>query len=238
VAMVPTAGSPTPACQVRQLQKRGIPVVFCHRRVEGVAAPLLALPLREAGRLAGQALAERGHRRVALFSTRPSPSFAERVEGFNEGLHAGGCDAPARVVHAIESMVVLREEPVWAALKEAFSVPEPPTAIHATFDSMAEMLFLLLPRLGLRVPEDVSLVGFGGAWREGPLSRRLSSVVVDEIATGRRAVSLLHEMRRGLRPLDDTTEFVMDLALAEGETLAPPGGEKQERRGSSSAVKE
>ena len=41
-------------------------MVFCHRRVEGIAAPLLAIPFHEVGRLAGQALAERGHRRVAF----------------------------------------------------------------------------------------------------------------------------------------------------------------------------
>lgn len=219
VAIVPTAGAPTPAYQVRQLQRRGIPVVFCHRRVDGVTAPLLALPLREAGYLAGRALAERGHRRVALFSTNPSPSLTLRAEGFNEGLRAAGGDAPAQVVHAVESMAVMNEQAVWAALEQVFSVPEPPTAIHATFDSMAELIFLLLPRLGLRVPEDVSLIGFGGAWREGAIIRRLSSVVVDEIATGRQAVSLLSEMRRGLRPLDDNTELVMEVSLFEGETL-------------------
>ncbi len=224
VAMVPTAGVPTPAYQVRELQRRGIPVVFCHRRVEGVTAPLLALPLRDAGYLAGKVLAERGHRRVALFSTNLSPSLTIRAEGFNEGLRAGGCDVPAQLVHAVESMVVLREEPVWAALQAVFTAPEPPTAIYSTFDSMAEMIFLMLPRLGLRVPKDVSLLGFGGAWREGALTRRLNSIVVDEVATGRQAVSLLHEMRNGLRPLDDNSEFVMELSLSDGETLGPPCG--------------
>ena len=227
VAMVPTAGVATPAYQVRELQRRGIPVVFCHRRVEGVTAPLLALPLRDAGYLAGKVLAERGHRRIALFSTNPSPSLTIRAEGFNEGLRAGGCDAPAQVVHAVESMVVLREEPVWAALQAVFSAPEPPTAIYSTFDSMAEMIFLMLPRLGLRVPADVSLLGFGGAWREGALTRRLNSIVVDEVATGRQAVSLLHEMRNGLRPLDDNSEFVMELSLSDGETLGPPENGKK-----------
>ncbi|MDY0165349.1 MAG: GntR family transcriptional regulator [Thermoguttaceae bacterium] len=229
VAIVPTAGSPTPAYQIRQLQQRGIPVVFCHRRVEGVAAPLLALPLREAGYLAGKVLAERGHRRVALFSTNPSPSLPPRVEGFNEGLRAGGCEAPAEVVHAVESMVMLSEESIWESLQRVFSTPNRPTAIHATFDSMAEMLFLLLPRLGLRVPEDVSLLGFGGAWREGALTRRLSSVVVDELATGRQAVSLLNDMRRGMRPLDDNTDFVMELGVSDGETLASPGEDGRTR---------
>ena len=84
------------------------------------------------------------------------------------------------------------------------------------------MIYLLLPRLGFRVPEDVSLIGFGGAWREGALARRLTSVVVDEIATGRQAVELLHEMRCGDRPIDDNEEIVLQLGLSQGETLAAP----------------
>jgi DNA-binding LacI/PurR family transcriptional regulator len=94
-----------------------------------------------------------------------------------------------------------------------------PTAIFASFDSLAEMIYFLLPRLGLRVPEDVSLLAFGGAWRQGAWMRRLSSVVVDEVATGQTAVSLLHEMRRGDRPIDDNTEVTMKLSVSMGETL-------------------
>ena len=115
--------------------------------------------------------------------------------------------------------IVLEEQAVWAALQEVFAKPDRPTAIFASFDSLAEMIYLLLPRLGLRVPEDVSLIGFGGNRRNGALERRLTSVVIDEIATGRQAATWLHEMRQGDRPIDDTTEWVMELGISEGETL-------------------
>ena len=81
------------------------------------------------------------------------------------------------------------------------------------------MIYLRLTQLGLRVPQDISLLGFGGSWRDGALTRRLSSVVIDAAATGHQAVSLLHEMRCGSRPLDDNTEIVLELDLYEGETL-------------------
>ena len=81
VAIVPTTPLQTPAYQIRQLHKHGIPVVFCHRRVESVAAPLLAIPFREVGRLAGKALIERGHRHVAFFATHKSPVMREYEAG-------------------------------------------------------------------------------------------------------------------------------------------------------------
>ena len=222
VAINPTDSPSTPAYQIRQLQKHGIPVVFCHRRVEGIAAPLLAIPFREVGRFAGKILMEHGHRRVAFFVTRPSPTVQAYEEGLQEALRTGGSDIPIQIVHVAESMTSLSEEAVWTALQQTFANPDPPTAIWTSFDSLAEVIYLLLPQLGLRVPEDVSLLGFGGAFREGALTRRLTSVVVDEIATGRQAASLLHEMRRGERAIDDNTEIVMELSLSEGETLGTP----------------
>jgi DNA-binding LacI/PurR family transcriptional regulator len=107
-----------------------------------------------------------------------------------------------------------------------FSGPDRPTGIFASFDSLAEMIYMLLPRLGLRVPNDFSLIGEGGIWREGVITRRLTSVVVDEIATGRKAVDLLSEMRRGDRAIDDNTEIVLELGLSDGETLATPASAK------------
>jgi GntR family transcriptional regulator, arabinose operon transcriptional repressor len=223
VALNPTELPPTPAYQVRQLQEHGIPVVFCHRGVEGVTAPLLSIPFQEVGRLAGKALVERGHRRVACFMGPPSSATGREYEkGLQEALLAGGSDVRVESVYAGSGPIQAREETCWRALEQLFSRPDPPTAIFTTFDSTAEVIYLLLPRLGVRVPEDVSLVGEGGTWREDAFSRRLTSVVVDEIATGRKAVQLLHEMRRGQRPIDDAEEFVLPLGLSDGETLGRP----------------
>jgi GntR family transcriptional regulator, arabinose operon transcriptional repressor len=221
VAIVPTVDPPTPAYQPGQLQKRGIPVVFCHRRVNGVEAPLLALPYHDVGHKAGSALAAKGHRRVAFVTSHNAPSMEAYQAGLQEALTAQGGVLPAEFVFRSGSLN--QEDELLSGLRRMFSHPNPPTAIFTTFDSQAETIYFLLPRLGLRVPEDVSLVGFGGAWREGVLLRRLTSVVIDEVATGRKAVSLLHEMRHGQRAIDDNEEFVLQLELCEGETLAAPG---------------
>lgn len=219
VAIVPASLPPTPAHQVRQLQKHGIPLVFCHRRVEGTRAPLLALPFREMGRLAGKSLAEHGHRHVAFFSSHRAPSTDEYAAGLADSLQAAGSDVPPEIAY-VGHLISLDEQAVQAALERVFAQEHRPTAVFATFDSLAEMIYLLLPRLGLRVPEDVSLVGVGGAWRDGAITRRLTSVVIDEIDVGRQAVTLLHEMRRGDRPLDDNTEIPLKPGLSEGKTVA------------------
>jgi GntR family transcriptional regulator, arabinose operon transcriptional repressor len=219
VALNPTNQRPTPAYQVRQLQQRGIPVVLCHRGVEGVTAPLLSISFHEVGRLAGKALVERGHRRVAFFTTKGAYTARAYEDGLHEALWSGDSVAALETVYFDDQTPALLEEALWESLQRTFGRPDPPTAVFTSYDSIAEMIYLLLPRLGLRVPEDVSLIGEGGTWREGAIIRRLTSVVIDEVATGRKAVELLHEMRRGERPIEDNEEFVLPLDLYEGETL-------------------
>jgi len=222
VAIVPTTDPPTPVYQVRQLQKQGIPVVFCHRRVEGIRAPLAAIPFEDVGRKAGRALLDHGHLRAALLATHASPVTDAYERGLRAAMRDGGGDLPADFVYygTTTSPDLERQEAAVAeALRRMLRRPDRPTGIMASFDSLAELVYLLLGQMGLHVPQDVSLIGFGDAWREGAIVRRLTSVVVDEMALGRRAVTWLHQMRSGDRPLDDTEQSMMPLSLSRGATL-------------------
>ena len=226
VAIVPTTDPVTPPHQLRPLQSKNIPIVFCHRRVEGVRAPLVAFSAPEVGRLAGRSLAARGHRRVAFFARHRTGLAPVYEQGLREALREAGGDVPAGWVKDVPPGTPgdRHEEVVRANLEAVLAGPTRPTAIFCGFDSEAELLYLLLPRLGVRVPEDVSLVGFGGTWRDGAILQRLTSVVVDEERLGGTAADLLDEMRRGVRPIDDVTDIVLPLALSGGETLGPAAG--------------
>ena len=225
VALVPATVPATPAYQVRQLQQHGIPVVFCHRQVEGVQAPLLSIPFREVGLLAGRTLLEQGHRSVAMFSPHRATASIEYEAGLREALesHESPCPdpfifhGPSAQLHPIDY-----EQELLTTLEEMFQHPNPPTAIFATFDSLAELIYLLLGKLGKRVPEDVSLLGFGGTVRHGAIQSRLSSITVDEIAIGQKAAELLTLMKQGALPIDTANVFPMPINVSIGQTLASP----------------
>ena len=221
VAIVPVTTPPTPIYQIRQIQKAGIPVVFCHRRVDNLRAPLLAIPFREVGRLAGRALAEREHRRVAFFTTHRSESSLAYLSGLRDHLPPGDHAAERDVFFGPENPPdpEVHEPELLAALTAVVNHRERPTAIFASFDSAAEMIYLLLLRLGLRVPEDISLIGFGGTSRGSAILRCITSVTVDETQIGRQAVELLDRMRRRDLPLDYNEIFVMPIGLSDGQTL-------------------
>ena len=222
VAIVPTTVNETPRYQIRPLHLRGIPVVFCHRRVEGIKAPLVTFSAVDVGKLAGTALARHGHKRVAFFSPTTGAMAPSYLQGFRAGLRAGGVSMPEKNVCSADTPTFSSEHSdfVRKQLQQLMKGAARPTAIFCTFDTEAEVVFFELAAMGIKVPGDVSLVGFGGRWREGPLARRLVSVTVDEEELARKAVNLLHEMRRKERSLDDVAEVILPLELSQGETLA------------------
>jgi len=225
VALVPATVPPTPAYQVRQLQQHGIPVVFCHRDVEGIQAPLLSIPFREVGLLAGQTLLEQGHRSIALFSPHRATASIEYETGLREALAASPDSCPEPFIfHGPSSQLhpIDYEPDLLNTLETMFQRPDPPTAIFATFDSLAELIYLLLGKLGKRVPEDVSLLGFGGTVRHVAIQSRLSSITVDEVAIGRKAAELLTQMKQGELPIDSAEVFPMPINTSAGQTLGPP----------------
>jgi DNA-binding LacI/PurR family transcriptional regulator len=223
VALAPTSLPPTPEYQVRHLQEHGIPVVFCHRAVEGVQAPLLAIPFADVGRRAGQLLVENGHRRVAFFSMHQKSEASSGYEaGLRRVLREFGSELPESLTYWGETISPdpnTQNAAVFQALREMLAGPQPPTAIMASFDPLAERIYLMLGQLGLRVPEDISLIGVGGTDRTGALTERLTSVTIDEELLGRRAAAILHEINAGQRPLFDRERIVVPLGISEGGSI-------------------
>ncbi|MES2794219.1 MAG: GntR family transcriptional regulator [Planctomycetota bacterium] len=222
VALVPVTQGPTPVYQVRQLQKAGIPVVFCHRRVEGINAPLLAIPFHDIGRMVGRHLVERGHRRVAFFAPHRTTGSLAYETGLRVELAEARAQVPEGCVFfgADGSINPAEyETEITAALESMLRRDDRPTAIFASFDSLAELIYLLLERFGLRVPDDISIVGLGGISRSTPMMRRLTSATVDEVQIGHRAAELLDRMRRGELSLDNCETHVAPIGLSDGQTL-------------------
>ena len=224
VTIVPAATASTPPAHIRQLQQEDIPVVLCHRGVGRVKAPLLFLPFREIGRRAAAAAVEHGHLRAAYFTSSLTESAHLLERGLRETMVAAGGELPDTFViyqHIIGRPAALSEQDLHVKLSHLCKHPKRPSVIFTSFDSLAELIYLLLCRLGVRVPEHMSIVGFGGANRNGAIISRLTSVVVDQSQTARRAIELLDEMRRGVRSITDDEAIELRVDVAPGSTLGP-----------------
>ncbi len=221
VALVPVATSTTPLHHIRQLHENHIPVVFCHRNVVGINAPCITWDGEAVGRLAGSALAELGHSRVAALFGYEDEMVRRFLLGLRGAFREKGHAIPShweryygRSLPGPEAL-----ESVRANLREILEDIDRPTAIFCGNQIDAEQVYLLAPEFGLRIPKDLSLIHFGGTWRNGALANRLACVAVAEHEIGARAGKLLSEMRAGLRPLDSDERVIMPVSLLSGETL-------------------
>ena len=114
-----------------------------------------------AARAAVDHLLSLGHRRIALIGgdtddpMRFTPPH-HRGTGYRQAL----ADAGVAADPAMEVLGYFTVEGGEAAMERLLAVPEPPTAVFAESDEMAYGAIRAIRRRGLRVPEDVAVIGF------------------------------------------------------------------------------
>ena len=134
----------------------GVPVVLFNRRLDDPNVHAVACDNEGGGRLVADALLDAGHKRFAFVGGHPDTSTnQDRKAGFSAGLRARG----AGLAVALEKDYSYD----WgrSAVRGLFSQPEPPDALFCAGDLIAlGALDALRVDLGVRVPEEVAVVGF------------------------------------------------------------------------------
>lgn len=136
---------------------QSLPVVVTGRRLQAPNLHALSFDNFEGGRLATHHLLQQGHRRIAFINgdTR-HPDAKERQRGYRAALQAAGVPHdPALVLPGQYT-----EASGLMAVERLLDSRAPFSAIFAANDQMAFGASLGLHRRGLRVPQDVSVVGF------------------------------------------------------------------------------
>jgi LacI family transcriptional regulator len=138
----------------------------------GIAVPDAATSYVAVDRPAGVAeavahLVRLGHTRIGYVGSEaraglPAP-HATKFEGFLRGLAAHGL-SPARVWSFDRFPWNVDHRPLWIALAEEIArSPELPSALIVGSDALALAMLAAFARAGIRVPEDVALIGYDDA---------------------------------------------------------------------------
>lgn len=134
-----------------------VPVVVAARHLPGFEAHCIYVDNIQAAAMATQHLLEVGHRQIAHISGPPNHQDAvERKQGYLQALKKSGTEAKSDLI--IEG--TFRRQSGLLAVEMLLSRGHAFSAIFAANDQMAYGVRLALYRRGIRVPEDISLVGF------------------------------------------------------------------------------
>lgn len=139
------------------LEHRQLPCVFVNFEARPVSLPVVVVENRQGARMAVEHLLSLGHRRIAFIAGSPyTGQSAEREAAYVQALHEAGIPAdPALIVPGR-----FVQTGGHAATLALLALPEPPTAIFAANDEMAFGAIDAIHSKGLRVPDDISVVGF------------------------------------------------------------------------------
>lgn len=193
-------------------------VVLVNRRADDNALPAVAVDDDRGVRLAVAHLVELGHRHIAHLSGPHRLSTGiRRQQGFVAAMADRGFDADPKLLDTADAFTEAEGARV---CRDLIGRGVPFTAIVAGNDLMALGCLDALDEVGLRCPEDVSIVGFNDIPFAGRFRPPLTTIRIPHYQLGATSGGLLLDMLNG----EDVgrRQILLDPELVTRESTAPP----------------
>ena len=187
-----------------QLHDHITPLVIVDRDSSDLAIDTVLTDNLGGGLLATRHLTNLGHKRIACLTgaSTVSPS-AQRVNGYRQALQEAGLNYDESLVCPGDYSAAAG----WTNGRTLLSLSDRPTAIFACNDMMAIGVLRAAAEMGLRVPDDLALVGFDDIELAAYANPPLTTVAQDKQKIGEIAVSLLVE-KIGDQQINGRREFL------------------------------
>jgi LacI family xylobiose transport system transcriptional regulator len=204
--------------QRAQLVTRGIPFVIVDPAGEpgpGVAA--VGSTHWNGGLAATRHLLELGHRRIAVIGGSPSLLCSvARIDGYRAAMETAGIPIEPALVRTGDFHIEGGYENGMALLR----LPDPPTAVFAGSDLQALGLYEAARELGVRIPQDLSVVGYDdlpvARWVGPPLTTVRQPLAEMAEMAARMVITMSRRVEPVSRRLDLATSLVVR------QSTAPP----------------
>jgi LacI family transcriptional regulator len=186
------------AADLRTLIERQIAVVrFESWRHQAGDLPLdtIYLDNRAAAHAAVSYLIACGHTRIGMIAGRLGPR-AERVKGYRQALADHDLALDGDLVRDTD----FTQTGGYTGMRELLALSPRPSAVFAANDLLAMGALLLLREQGLRVPDDVAVIGFDDIPTASLVTPPLTTVAQCERDIGRRAAEMMLERLSGAAP--------------------------------------
>jgi DNA-binding LacI/PurR family transcriptional regulator len=197
-----------------------VPVVVVGRRLESAADNLATVRTDDAKgmRQAVNYLVELGHRDIHHVDGGTDPGSADRRRAYRTAMRSHGLAEHAKVIPGAHN-----EEAGAAAARAMLADPTLPTAVLAGNDRCALGLLDVFTRAGLKVPEELSLIGYDDSRLSDNPRIDLTTVHQDSAAIARHSVQLAVEMLEQER-LGSSDVVLEPRLVVRGTTGVPRAG--------------
>jgi LacI family transcriptional regulator len=167
-------------------------------------------------------LLDHGHRRVGFVSLpSPGPATDGRLRGYTETLAAAGIAFDPELVEFDDSDA----SGGYHAVGRLLDLPEPPTAVFCFNDEMAMGAYRAAAERGLRIPDDLSVVGYDDhALIASSLSPALTTVALPHYDMGVTAMETLLCLTGDLPASDRPLQVFAHCPLVRRGSVRPPPG--------------
>lgn len=197
---------------------RSGPLVLVDEQIPGFDLPAVVCDSRKGAREVATHVLGSGHRRIAVIGG-PSALWTaqQRLAGYREAAAAAGLDPDEIPVFVGD----YRQDSGFELATKALDVPdaERPTALVCANDMMAIGALEHCKATGIRVPQDVSIVGFDDLPISALLTPRLTTVSQPAREMGFRAVTALFDLIAD-RPSESLGQLAAQVRLR--DSVAPP----------------
>jgi LacI family transcriptional regulator len=166
----------------------GVPLVVVDRNPSNLALSHVLVANEEGGYLAGKYLLGLGHRRFACIGgpSNANPSWG-RIVGFTRALREAGVALPPEAIVTGDFRYAGGEAGMRALLSRGLDF----TAVFVANDLMAIGAVITLQRAGLRVPGDISVIGFDNILQGATMIPALTTIEQPVNELGQATVRLL-----------------------------------------------
>lgn len=190
---------------------------------QGVPLPCVDSNNREGAEMAVDHLFRLGHRKIGLIYAEPNAiNTQDRILGFQAALQAKVLPfRPDWMLDAGTAEGI--SEPTYTRLRELLKGSNRPTAFLAAGPFLARTLLELAQEEEIKVPEQLSIVGFDDPTAVAHAVPKLTTVKQPLEVMGREAIKKLQEMHeRGVIKLSDPDRIFLPCTLIARESTAPP----------------
>jgi len=201
-------------CQLDMLESRAVPYVLLDRAIEGRASAAGVYSDNRGGALRAAAYLLDGGARRILYIDGPRGLALSRLrrEGVEAAFRERGLDPSALLDSSGDYSVASGERAMDAVLDDSGGRARF-DAVFSSNDRMAIGALRALKKRGIRVPEDVEIVGFAGIELAAFVEPPLTTVAQPAFEMGRRGARLLLSLAEGERPAEPTIILEPELVV-------------------------